>query len=275
MSDAPPVPPLKILPTRRALLALPLLLAPLPALSAPVSLPAGLTPGPTVRVRGVVDGDTVELDDGTEVRLVGTQAPKLALGRRNFPDWPLSPESRDALARLARGRTVTLHTGGTPRDRHGRALAHLVRDDGLWLQGEMLRSGWTRLYTFPDNRAAAAEMRAAEAQARKKRANIWAHPFYAVRTPDRLAEDMDTFQLVEGRVARSARVRDRIYVNFGRDYRDDFTVEIERRHWRDFEAAGLDPLSLGGRRVEVRGWIGERNGPVIQATHPEQMAVLD
>ena len=35
-------------------------------------------------VTQVVDGDTLVLDDGTEVRLVGIQAPKLALGRVGF-----------------------------------------------------------------------------------------------------------------------------------------------------------------------------------------------
>ncbi|MBM3581180.1 MAG: thermonuclease family protein [Alphaproteobacteria bacterium] len=117
-------------------------------------------------VREAVDGDTVLLADGREVRLVGLQAPKLALGRKNFKDWPLAEDSKRAVAALAVGQRVTLRHGGANRDRHGRVLAHLYRADGLWVQGEMLRLGMARVYTFPDNRARAAEMYALEAEAR-------------------------------------------------------------------------------------------------------------
>ena len=48
-----------------------------------------LTLGGPATVVAVVDGDTVVLDDGRQVRLVGIQAPKLPLGRRNFRKWPL------------------------------------------------------------------------------------------------------------------------------------------------------------------------------------------
>ena len=40
------------------------------------------------RVVEVIDGDTVVLEDGRQVRLVGIQAPKLALGRPGFRAWP-------------------------------------------------------------------------------------------------------------------------------------------------------------------------------------------
>jgi len=36
------------------------------------------------RVATIVDGDTLFIDDGTEVRLVGIQAPKVPLGRAGF-----------------------------------------------------------------------------------------------------------------------------------------------------------------------------------------------
>ena len=87
----------------------------------------------TAVVRGVVDGDTVILDDRSQVRLVGLQAPKLPLGRPNFPKWPLADEAREALLALALGRRVTLAFGGRRIDRYGRHLAHLYRSDGLWI----------------------------------------------------------------------------------------------------------------------------------------------
>lgn len=56
-----------------------------------------------------------------------------------------------------------------------------------------------------------------------------------------------------------------IYVNFGRRWSEDFTVSVAKRNERMFTAAGVEPKSLAGHRVEVRGWIEERGGPLIDA----------
>ena len=245
-------------------------------LAAPVlaDAPAGLVTDGDGIVSEVVDGDTVMLADGTEIRLVGLQAPKLALGRRSFRDWPLADESRDRLSELVLGRRVALAYGGRRIDRHSRALAHLIRDDGLWVQSAMLESGMARVYSFADNRTAVAEMLAVERTARAAGRGLWAHPFYAVRGAGDTEDLLDTFQVVEAVVLDAAEVRRRIYLNFGPDWRDDFTVSIAPDHVRAFRDAGLDPLDLTGRRIRVRGWLYQRNGPMIDASHPEQIELL-
>lgn len=224
----------------------------------------------TAEVLETVDGDTVILADGREVRLVGLQAPKLALGRKNFKDWPLAEESKRAVATLAQGKRVTLRTGGTRQDRHGRVLAHLYRDDGLWIQGEMLKLGMARVYTFPDNRTLAAEMYALEAEARASRRGIWAHSFYGVRTPEGLKGDIDTFQVVAGTVVEAVAVKGAVFLNFGPDWRTDFTIRLDSAALKMFRAAKVDPLQFKGRTVEVRGWLRFKDGPMIDVSHPEQ-----
>ncbi len=238
----------------------------------------GLRPGPAATVAAVVDGDTVVLgspiDGATQVRLVGIQAPKLPLGRKDFPTWPLASEAKQALAMLVLGQTVSLSFGGTEKDRHGRMLAHLHRQDGDWVQGRMLSLGMARVYSFPDNRARVAEMLALESSARKAGLGIWGHPFYAVIAPVQAARAIGTFQLVRGRVLKAARVKGRVYLNFGDDWRTDFTVTLEAKARRLFRSAGLDPLALEGRWLRVRGWLKKWNGPLIEATHPEQIELL-
>ena len=59
-------------------------------------------------VQSIVDGDTLVLRSGVQVRLVGIQAPKLPLGRRGFRAWPLATEAKTALARLTSGKTLTI-----------------------------------------------------------------------------------------------------------------------------------------------------------------------
>ena len=250
----------------RLIAALCLVLAPAPA--------AALEEGERGRVVEVVDGDTLELADGLEVRLVGIQAPKLPLDRPNFKKWPLADEAKAALQRLALGREVRLSYGGRRRDRYGRALAHLHVEDGLWVQGALLAEGMARVYSFRDNRALVAEMLAQERIARAHGRGIWGHPYYRVRQAEGAGRFLDTFQVVEGRVLDAAVVRGRLFLNFGADWKTDFTVNVRRQDLRLFRRGGFDPLSFEGRRVRVRGWIESWNGPMIKLTHPEQIEVL-
>lgn len=229
----------------------------------------------TGRVVEVIDGDTLKLADRREVRLVGIQAPKLPLGRRNFTPWPLAEESRAALVRLADGKILKLSYGGASSDRHGRVLAHLTDESGRFIQAEMLRQGMARLYSFADNRARLDELFAAEREARAANRGIWALPYYRIRTPETISGDLDSFQLVEGKVVRAAAAGGRIYLNFGADPKTDFTAVIQPGAGKSFAAIGLDPLSLTGRAIRVRGWIENRNGPLIQVTHPEQIELLN
>lgn len=243
-------------------------------------LPAALvdSDGSERRVREVIDGDTVVIDpplDGArEVRLVGIQAPKLPLGRRGFVAWPMADEARAALAELVAGRDVRLVSLGTAVDRHGRVLAHVVRDDGLWIQQALLRQGFARVYTFPDNRALAAELYAAEREARDAGRGIWSDPWYAIHSPATVADDIGRFAVIEGRVVSAKRVSQRLYLNFGADWRSDFTIVVAARLIDSFREAGVDLAGLEGRQVRVRGWVEKLNGPMIDVTHPEQLEIV-
>lgn len=244
-------------------------------------------------VASVIDGDTLVLEDGREVRLTGIQAPKLPLGRPNFDAWPLADEARDAVADLALGKRAMLRFGGAHMDRHKRVLAQvfIARENGGfdWLQKEILGRGLARVYTFSDNRACGEELLEAERAARGKALGIWANDFYDIRDAADvpvLLERIGRFELVEGRVTSAALVRGRLYLNFGDDYREDFTVTVQERDvklfgteepWASF-LAGAEPADvrgLAGRRVRVRGWLDRYNGPEMEATHPEQIEFVD
>ena len=237
-----------------------------------------LVGGERAFVSSVVDGDTVVLRDSiegmTQIRLVGLQAPKLPLGRRGFKAWPLGEDSKSTLESLVLGQAITLKFGGRRSDRHGRILAHLFLNDGGWVQGEMLRRGMARVYSFPDNRAEVAKMLALERAARTKRQGIWDHPFYAVRKVKNLHPHIGTFQVIEGQVLDVAKVKSRVYLNFGDNWRTDFTVTLSSKVFRLFKKAGMDPMAFKDQSIRVRGWLRKRNGPMIQASHPEQAELL-
>jgi endonuclease YncB( thermonuclease family) len=238
-----------------------------------------LREGPHGLVTAVPDGDTVLFDTGMQVRLVGIQAPKLPLGRPDFVAWPKAEEAQKALEALVLNQRVTVRHGGAERDRHGRVLGYLFldADPDVPVQQQMLAAGWARAYSFPDNRVCMADLLAAEGRARAMRLGIWADPYYAVRQAEKPAALLalkGRYELVEGRVLVADMAAGRVYLNFGRSYRNDFTAVLDKAAMALFAADGIDPLKLGGALIRVRGWVDEAGGPLIEVTHPEQIEVL-
>lgn len=237
--------------------------------------------GETGRVARVVDGDSfvVSLDDGGElsVRLSAIQAPRTA--QRAARSWPFAAESRAGLSALVKGRAVQLFYGGETRDRFGRAVAQVytVDDRGqsdLWVQGEMVRLGLARVYSWKGELADLEALYRLETEARDRNRGLWSSAFYAIRKPDPdpLAQYVDSLQIVEGVVTSTANVRGRIYLNFGADYKTDFTIAIAKKNVKRF--ASLDPVNLTGARLRVRGWIEMINGPMIWLDHPGRLEIL-
>jgi hypothetical protein len=95
-----------------------------------------------------------------------------------------------------------------------------------------------------------------------------------VRTPDTLPRDIGTFQIVEGNVIAADVDGGRAYLNFGRDWRSDFTATIAPDDMKLFGELGIDPRGYAGKHVRVRGWVESMNGPEIQLADPEAIEVL-
>lgn len=241
-----------------------------------------LTDGGNDTIVEVIDGDTVILSSGKQVRMVGTQAPKLALNRKNFVDWPLADTAKTALENIALGQQVQLKYGGLKIDRHRRILAHLFikNDDGqdIWLQEYMLQQGLTRTYSFKDNRSCVAELLIAEKSARTAQKNIWNLQYYdiiAATNLKTLAKKLGTYQLVEGILLKFEHKYGQLYFNFGDNYRTDFTISVAKMNRMAFAQSNVDFNALIGKKIRVRGWLEQRGGPMIEATHPEQLEFLD
>jgi endonuclease YncB( thermonuclease family) len=255
---------------------------PVPAAADLKPRPCILEPGPTRSVAKVLDGETLGLDDGSEVRLIGALSPRPPGHGAAVTPWPPAQAAQVALAEIALGRSVDLAYPAGPRlDRYGRHLAHVfvhTGDGRTWVQGQMLEQGHARAYRLPTSAGCMGELLAHEQLARERVAGLWSHAAYQMRAAARTRELLalrGTFQIVEGRVASANEVRGRIYLNFGADWRDDFTVTLKAEQRRGLSERGIDALALAGRRVRVRGWIDRRGGPAIDLADAAELEVMD
>jgi endonuclease YncB( thermonuclease family) len=241
----------------------------------------GLQSGPTRTVTRILDPETVVLDDGKELRLIGALAPRAIDADADPGTWPAETAASEALRALVLGKSVALGFAGERADRYGRTQAHaflVVGEERRWVQRELIEGGFARIYALAGNRACAKELLAAEQAAREARRGLWAEAAYQVRAahkPTDLLRYRATFQVVEGNVVRVGLTRGTIYLNFDRNWRRGFSVSLRRDDSALLGDHGDRPRTLEQKRVRVRGWIDERNGaPALDLSAAGMLEVL-
>src|SRR5690606_5521266 len=143
-------------------------------------------------------------------------------------------------------------------------IAHLERQsDKSWIQGTLLALGLARARTGRRNPEMARQMYDLEQTAIAQKIGVWEKDF-KILAPDEASKGEGSFQIVEGRIHSSALKHNRIYLNFGPDWKTDFTVSIAPEDKRIFSKQNLDPLQWNNKNVRVRGWIENLNGPYME-----------
>ena len=127
------------------------------------------SPGPFT-VEKVFDGDTIKLENGEKVRLLGIDAPEL-----HHPELPVqrfAQEATDYMAKQVLGKKVTLeYEPDNLRDIYGRLLAY-VYVDGKMLNAELVRLGYAFAYTKGSTHRLV-EFLALEKEARSRQMGVW------------------------------------------------------------------------------------------------------
>jgi endonuclease YncB( thermonuclease family) len=123
-----------------------------------------------VKVSHVIDGDTLALDSGEDVRLIGVDTPET-----KHPKKPVERFGKEATAftkQLVEGQEVRLAYGQQRRDKYDRTLAYVYLLDGTFLNAEIIRQGYRFAYTrFPFKYLE--EFRRLEREAREAKRGLW------------------------------------------------------------------------------------------------------
>jgi endonuclease YncB( thermonuclease family) len=235
------------------------------------------------QVERALDGDSLLLADGRQVRLIGVNAPELghschADARKDCvpaPEQPLARAAQRRLAQLTEGRRVRLEPGREERDRHGRTLAHVYVND-VGVEDILLREGLAWLVAIPPNVAHVVRLRAAEDEARRARRGVWGEAAYAPVAAEQQRATDSGFRLVAATV-RAVRRGNRSYFL---ELAPRVVLIIPHEHWKEyftrdgFYAAG--PAALTGKRLVARGWLSARDGELrLRVGHPAMLTWLD
>ncbi|MEM4282365.1 MAG: thermonuclease family protein [Candidatus Woesearchaeota archaeon] len=115
-------------------------------------------------VTKVIDGDTVTIQGGQNVRLLGINAPEK--GERGYS------EARDFLIMHLLMKEVVLERDKDNRDKYGRLLRY-VWYNGLLVNKEIVRQGLAVAQIYPPNTKYASAIVAAEEEAMLQKRGLW------------------------------------------------------------------------------------------------------
>lgn len=123
----------------------------------------------TYQVSKVIDGDTIELENGERVRYIGIDTPEF---RANQEPDPYAQEAYEANRNLVDGKEVYLEFDVQERDRYGRILAYTYVDD-LFVNAWLIENGYAQILTIPPNVAYQDLFLKLERQAREENRGLW------------------------------------------------------------------------------------------------------
>lgn len=118
----------------------------------------------TFNVTKVFDGDTIEIETGEKVRLLGINSAEQ--GEYYYQD------AKDELEKLVEGKRVKLESGPEDRDRYGRLLRY-VFIDSTFVNLELVREGYAVVYIIDSEERYYLEFKEAEKNAKEKKLGLW------------------------------------------------------------------------------------------------------
>jgi micrococcal nuclease len=136
-----------------------------------VSTASSTASGDWFTVARAVDGDTVELADGTKVRYVGVNTPET-----HHPTKGVQCYGKEAAAynqTLVAGKKVRLVKDVSETDRYGRLLRFVYLEDGTLVNRLLLEQGYAEVMTYPPDVAKSKEFIAVQAEARAAKRGLW------------------------------------------------------------------------------------------------------
>ena len=139
-----------------------------------------------ILVRRVVDGDTLELENGERVRLIGIDTPELHESDKLYRDAERTRQDKETIKKLGQrayeftrnlveGKRVSLEFDAERHDKYKRLLAYVyLRDkDKTFVNAEIIKEGYASPLTIPPNVEYIDLFRQLYQEARENKRGLW------------------------------------------------------------------------------------------------------
>jgi len=134
----------------------------------------------TYLVVRVIDGDTIELSDGSKVRYIGIDTPETV-----HPSKPVEcfgKEASNQNKELVEGKEVRLEKDVSERDKYGRLLRYIYVN-GTFVNDYLVRQGYALSSTYPPDVKYQDQFIEAQQEARENNRGLWSACVSGADTP--------------------------------------------------------------------------------------------
>ncbi len=123
------------------------------------------------KVKRVIDGDTIELENGEKVRYIGINTPESVDPRKKVECF--GKEAMMYNKNLVEGKEVSLVRDVSDRDVYGRLLRFVYLNDGIFINEILVKEGYAFVSSYPPDTSKQDIFRKAEATARNEGRGLW------------------------------------------------------------------------------------------------------
>ena len=230
----------------------------------------------SIKVLEVIDGDTVRLSNGKLLRYIGLDTPEVRTkrnGKFEYNPQPFSLEATEYNRKLVEDKIIRVEFDLEKKDKYGRLLGYCFVDN-IFVNAKLIEQGYAVLYTRVPNVKYSKEFVASQKQARLNRKGLWFN--FKTVSASKAHMYVNQIKAVKGKVLNAHKSDKCVYLNFGQDWRNDFTGVIFNDTLAAFAKEGIDPVVFyKNKEIEIIGRIKEYNGPEIIINSPSQIRVLD
>lgn len=128
------------------------------------------SPSASFLVKKVIDGDTIELENGVKLRYIGVDTPETKHPQREVECFGQEAYLQNKL--LVEGKQVTLEKDVSESDRYGRLLRYVYLD-GVLINEFLVLQGYAHAVSYPPDIKYQERLNNAEKTAREQVVGLW------------------------------------------------------------------------------------------------------
>jgi len=206
-------------------------------------------------VKRVIDGDTIEIENGQKIRYIGIDTPETV-----HPDKPVQCFGREASLKnkeLVEGKSVRLEKDVSETDKYGRLLLYVYlvnekSEPSIFINDYLVRQGYAHSSSYPPDVKYQERFRQAEAEARQNNRGLWANCTDGTNQQSAVSSQSTSFEsgsngcTIKGNISSSG---EKIYHLPGQRYYDKTQIDISRgENWFCSED---EAISAGFRKSKI------------------------
>jgi len=123
------------------------------------------------KVKKIISGDTILLEDGTKLKYIGIVFPADMKGNH-----PLHREAKEYQEKMLAGKTVQVLFGPRRLDEKGRTLGFVFLGTDILVNADLVMNGYAMVKTEPPNTEYRELFQRLENDARKNQLGVWKNP---------------------------------------------------------------------------------------------------